>query len=69
MSGFRKFLLRGNLVDVRIPGVWARPGAWPCRAQTSWGKRACPLLVSLASVPDTKLGQSWETSKCPKLEG
>jgi hypothetical protein len=53
----------------RIPGVWARPGAWPCRAQTSWEKRACPLLISLASAPDTKLGQSWETSKWLKLDG
>ena len=53
----------------RIPGVWARPGAWPCRAQTSWGEEGCPVLISLASVPDTKLGQSWETSKCLKLDG
>ena len=82
MSGFRKFLLRGNLVDLAvavvigtafaavvtalvkdiitpliaavggqpnfetltftIPGVWARPGAWPCRAQTSWGEEGLP---------------------------
>src|ERR1700743_3835790 len=30
-----------------FPGVWARPGAWPCRAQTSWGEESLPswLLI------------------------
>src|SRR5271166_2580199 len=53
----------------RIPGVWARPGAWPCRAQTSGEKRACPLRISLAAIPDTRLRRSCETPKKLKPEG
>ena len=36
----------GGTLGEKFPGVWARPGAWPCRAQTFWGEEGLALCYS-----------------------